>query len=243
MEFKVTTPAAADEDLIDTPTVDTDSSFRISARPVVSSAERNLRRRGLAAATLLRNVKHSAFSRAIPTPFRLLGHRLERSFSRFGAEGAQGSPAFVGLRREQNKLRSKSSRWLGVATSPWRRPTPPTAARSVTIIRRRNGIASRHRPWSQRRPDAYAADEEVDFATVPFHLSFQRIVDLLQVTQQENATLTAMLADLSERMNYASLTAEQRELARALETARSGAKASAAARDRTLGCSENWNEF
>ena len=83
-------------------------------------------------------------------------------------------------------------------------------------------------------PDAYATDEDVDFVTVPFHLSFQRIVDLLEVTQQENATLTAMLANLSERVNaaveQAELTAEQRELARALEAARSGAEASAAAR-------------
>ncbi len=82
-------------------------------------------------------------------------------------------------------------------------------------------------------PDAYAAGEEVDFATVPFHLSFQRIVDLLQVTRQENATLTAMLADLCERVNsaeHANLTSEQRELARAVETARSTADTSARAR-------------
>lgn len=82
-------------------------------------------------------------------------------------------------------------------------------------------------------PDAYAADTEVDFATVPFHLSFQRMVDLLQVTKHENETLTAMLADLSERVTSAkraSLTPEQRELARVVEIARSTADTSAATR-------------
>ncbi len=39
MEFKDTMSAAADEDLIEPPLVDADSSFRISARPVVSRTD------------------------------------------------------------------------------------------------------------------------------------------------------------------------------------------------------------
>src|SRR6476619_1564693 len=39
MEFKATPPAATDEDFVEPSTVDADSSFRISARPVVSRTE------------------------------------------------------------------------------------------------------------------------------------------------------------------------------------------------------------
>ena len=58
---------------------------------------------------------------------------------------------------------------------------------------------------------------ESDFATVPFHLSFQRMIDMLRSARQENESLTAQLADLRERValgdDSAPLTAEERELA------------------------------
>lgn len=67
----------------------------------------------------------------------------------------------------------------------------------------------------------FSTETEVDFATVPFHLSFQRMVDLLQTTQAENANLTAMLADLRARVQTAetpnNITSAQRELARTVE--------------------------
>lgn len=82
-------------------------------------------------------------------------------------------------------------------------------------------------------PNDFASDGEVDFATVPSHLSFQRMVDLLQVSQRENESLTGMLADLRERADSAeavSLTPEQRELAHIVETVRSTTDTSAPAR-------------
>jgi len=65
--------------------------------------------------------------------------------------------------------------------------------------------------------------EEVDFATVPFHLSFQHMVDLLRISKQENESLLGMLAELRERAALASerarLSAEEGELVHALTAA------------------------
>lgn len=72
-------------------------------------------------------------------------------------------------------------------------------------------------------PDSFALPSEADFATVPFHLSFQRMIEALRASKQENETLTAMLRDLRERAASpeatGELTVEQRELARVLDTA------------------------
>lgn len=70
---------------------------------------------------------------------------------------------------------------------------------------------------------AEVSDEraEADFATVPFHLSFQRMVDMLEETKRENQTLTAMLSDLRERISVpetsAGLTTEQCELGKLMQ--------------------------
>jgi len=59
-----------------------------------------------------------------------------------------------------------------------------------------------------------------DFATVPFHLSFQRMIDALDVAREENESLTAMLAELRQRVTSAaddSLSSQQRDLVRAIE--------------------------
>ncbi|MGZ5002641.1 MAG: DUF4912 domain-containing protein [Chthoniobacterales bacterium] len=73
-------------------------------------------------------------------------------------------------------------------------------------------------------PDAVAGSGEVDFATVPFHLTFQHMIDLLRISKQENESLTAMLADLRERAQSpeSRLSEEQRDLAQILENADSG---------------------
>jgi len=71
--------------------------------------------------------------------------------------------------------------------------------------------------------DAVAGSGEVDFATVPFHLSFQYMIDQLRISKEENESLTSMLADLRERAasseKNAELTAGEREIARAMEEA------------------------
>lgn len=76
-------------------------------------------------------------------------------------------------------------------------------------------------------PDSLVESDEIDFVTVPFHLSFQHMIDALRISKQENESLTAMLRDLRERAAAAdtngTLTAEQRELARVLESAHSAA--------------------
>ena len=72
-------------------------------------------------------------------------------------------------------------------------------------------------------PETVEPAEPPDFATVPFHLSFQRMIDLFRVSKHENESLTAMLADLRERARSEvaspTLTAEEREIVRAIDDA------------------------
>jgi hypothetical protein len=75
-------------------------------------------------------------------------------------------------------------------------------------------------------PDAITAGP-ADFATVPFHLSFERMMDELRRAKQESAALTAMLNELRQRAtsaaDRATFTAGQQEVAAALELSASPA--------------------
>ena len=71
-------------------------------------------------------------------------------------------------------------------------------------------------------PDQFADGSESDFATVPFHLSFQRMIDMLRSSRSDETPLIAKLAELRERAGNgeaAQLTAPERELASAIEHA------------------------
>ncbi len=72
-------------------------------------------------------------------------------------------------------------------------------------------------------PESIEQAESPDFATVPFHLSFQRMIDLFRVSKHENASLTAMLTDLRERAasetGSSAMTNEEREIVRAIDDA------------------------
>ena len=71
-------------------------------------------------------------------------------------------------------------------------------------------------------PDTMAEEGEPDFATVPFHLAFQRMIDMLRIAKHENESLVTILADLRERVTSpeaaARLTPGEREVAQALES-------------------------
>lgn len=90
--------------------------------------------------------------------------------------------------------------------------------------------------------DSVAETEEADFATVPFHLSFQHMIDLLRISKQENESLTSMLADLRQRAASAeekeTLTHEERELAQVMNDA----AASAPSQSRPPGPNEFWTQ-
>ena len=90
--------------------------------------------------------------------------------------------------------------------------------------------------------DTLAETEEVDFATVPFHLSFQHMIDRLRISKQENTSLTSMLVDLRERAaspeKKDDLTVAERELARAMEEGASNAPAQSSVR----GASDFWTQ-
>ena len=71
-------------------------------------------------------------------------------------------------------------------------------------------------------PDTMSEEGAPDFATVPFHLAFQRMIDMLRIAKHENESLVTILADLRERVASpdaaAGLTPGEREVARALES-------------------------
>lgn len=67
--------------------------------------------------------------------------------------------------------------------------------------------------------DSSSNEDAADFTTVPFHLSFQRMVDLLRVANEENASLTETLSKLRARADAsdASMSLNEREVARAID--------------------------
>jgi len=73
-------------------------------------------------------------------------------------------------------------------------------------------------------PDVRDAGDLPELATIPFHLSFQYMVDLLRVYKQENESLTAMLNRLRQAdfppTTSSDSTTERQDLARAIEQAR-----------------------
>jgi hypothetical protein len=234
MDFKATTPATTEDDLVEPSMVDADTGFRISPRPVVSRARKEdsedeashlPRSYGTETLTLLARDPHTVFAFwdiDWNTAFRDLKPKEHKVYLRLSDSDG----------KEQTSME----------VEPMAGSCYVTVADADAGYRGEIGFQHPANGWHclassalvTTPPDAYTADEEVDFVTVPFHLSFQRIVDLLEVTQQENATLTAMLADLSVRLNsavqQAELTPEQRDLGHALQAARSAAEASAAAR-------------
>ncbi len=69
-------------------------------------------------------------------------------------------------------------------------------------------------------PELPADDVTADVATIPFHVSFQRMLDLLRVSKQESESLTTMLAALRERAGSDSagdFHAGQRELVETID--------------------------
>lgn len=75
---------------------------------------------------------------------------------------------------------------------------------------------------AQSPPDQMTTAAAPDFATVPFHLSFQRIVDSFRIAKHESQSITALLSELRQRASASearTLTPEENELMRAIEAA------------------------
>lgn len=72
-------------------------------------------------------------------------------------------------------------------------------------------------------PDTIEKSASPDFSTVPFHISFQRMIDLFRVSKHEGESLTAMLAALRKRAEAEPasrvMTEEEREIVRAIDDA------------------------
>ncbi len=82
-------------------------------------------------------------------------------------------------------------------------------------------------------PDDVAADESVDVATIPFHLSFQRIVDFFRAAKYDGAALVRLLRDLQQRSDSGteSLTKTESEMLRGMGLSSSPTKALQRLRD------------
>jgi len=84
-------------------------------------------------------------------------------------------------------------------------------------------------------PDDVAGNGPVDVATVPFHLSFQRIVDAFRGSKYDGDALAEILGQLQHHADSsdATLPESERELLRALESGLAGTAASQRARLRS----------
>jgi hypothetical protein len=84
-------------------------------------------------------------------------------------------------------------------------------------------------------PDDVAGGNPVDVATIPFHLSFQRIVDSFRASKYDGDALAEILGRLQHHADSsdAALPESERELLRALESGVSGPDAAQRARLRS----------
>ena len=84
-------------------------------------------------------------------------------------------------------------------------------------------------------PDDVAENGPIDVATIPFHLSFQRIVDAFRGSKYDGDALAEILGRLQHHADTsdASLPEAERELLRALESGLSGPDAAQRSRLRT----------
>jgi hypothetical protein len=78
-------------------------------------------------------------------------------------------------------------------------------------------------------PFASKSDEMIDVATVPFHLTFQRMLSLFRGSNGEDLAQT--LARFQERANRLELSSDEAEVLRALDFSREDLQKTAAARE------------
>ena len=75
----------------------------------------------------------------------------------------------------------------------------------------------------QTPPAGLSDSDALDFATVPFHLSFQRMIDVFRASKHESGSLTEKLGELRERASSASesgtFTPQEQEVVRAIDAA------------------------
>ena len=88
-------------------------------------------------------------------------------------------------------------------------------------------------------PFASESDERIDVATVPFHLTFQRMLSLFRGSNGEDLAQT--LARFQERANRLELSSDEAEVLRALDFSREDLQKIAAARE-SLAKSERLRE-
>jgi hypothetical protein len=78
-------------------------------------------------------------------------------------------------------------------------------------------------------PFTSESDEMIDVATVPFHLTFQRILDVFRGSSGDNLAQT--LAQFQERANRSDLSGDEAEVLRALDLSPEDLQKTAATRE------------
>jgi hypothetical protein len=221
MKSEFITPTAPDGDPVDISLAGAGSSFQISARPVIATAT-----------ILTTEPETAALPRSYGTESLTLLARDPHTI--FAFWDIDWNAAFRGLTPPERKvhlrlLDTKGREASTVQVEPMAGSSYITVADANTAYSGEIGFFHPEKQWNRLASseivttpsDAPAAQTATDFATVPFHLGFQRMVDLLETTQQKNARLTEMLVDLRQRVaaveTQSTVTAGQRELAQTIE--------------------------
>ncbi len=87
-------------------------------------------------------------------------------------------------------------------------------------------------------PDGVSPNDEINVATVPFHMSFQRLIDSFRAAKYDEETLVTMVGELQRRVDDSAggeLTLEDLEILRTLESTLSESSASERSRLRKSG--------
>lgn len=223
MNNQTTEPAKA-RDLADESEAPSSLSYRISAQPVI---DRTSSGEEISANDLPRSYGTQTLTLMARDPRTLFAYWDIDWKKAFGAEPAAHQPVFL-------KLQNEKGQELGcIEIEPMAGNCYITVTDAEATYRGELGYNSADKTWNKLATsdvvttpsDVIGATSEADFATVPFHLSFQHMIDRLRVSQQENESLVSMLTELRKRAadkdEQSKLDQSQRELAQAMEAAAS----------------------
>jgi hypothetical protein len=224
MEFKLipNTPAEGAEAIAEHP-ARADGSFSISSRPVIDEGEAE------ASAADAPQLPRSYGTRTL----WLMPRDPESLYAFWDIDwrAAFGDETPIERKVHLRIIRGDGSEEIALEVEPTAGSCAITVAKADEYYTGDLGFYQPANSWNSVATSAAAlmpADESgepqnPEFATIPIHLNFQRLIDAFRASQHESATITQMLADLRGRVQSPETTArvssEEREIARALDNA------------------------
>lgn len=198
MDFIIRSSSEETNEAVNLPGAAVEASFRISARPLVSAAEANP---DPEAAELPRSYGRDTLYLMARDPHSL--------FAYWDIDWSDAFGETTPLERKVHLriLRADGSEEQRIEVEPMAGGHIVETAAPNADYTAELGYYSSAGEWKSvaisaavNTPPALPADGiTADLTTIPFHLSFQRMLDVLRVPNQENGSLTAMLATLRER--------------------------------------------